>query len=86
MSLAYVDKLGIDNNSVKYLLLRQDVFDRTVDAREMKIKNSEETFRAFLDKIRKKINPKKFESKSERNFAESLKNFAKLKEQKFTLE
>ena len=32
MDLAYVDKLAKDNNSVKYLLVCQDVFYRTVDA------------------------------------------------------
>ena len=30
--LTYVDKLAKDNNGVKYLLVRQDLFDRTVDA------------------------------------------------------
>ena len=33
MDLAYVDKLAKDNNGVKYLLVRQDLFDRTVDAK-----------------------------------------------------
>ena len=33
MDLAYVDKLGKDINVVKYLLVRQDVFDRTVNAK-----------------------------------------------------
>ena len=33
--LAYVDKLERDNNGVKYSLVRQDLFDRTVDAKEM---------------------------------------------------
>ena len=32
MHLAFVDKLPKDNNGVKYLLVRQDMFDRTVDA------------------------------------------------------
>ena len=32
MDLAYVDKLVKDNNGVKYLLVRQDLSDRTVDA------------------------------------------------------
>ena len=32
MDLAYVDKLAKDNNGVKYLLVRQDLFVRTVDA------------------------------------------------------
>ena len=33
MDLAYVDKLPKGNNGVKYLLVRQDLFDRTVDAK-----------------------------------------------------
>ena len=36
MDLAYVDKLAKDNNCVKYLLVRQDLFDRTVDAKGIK--------------------------------------------------
>ena len=47
MDLAYVDKLAKDNNGVKYLLVRQDLFDRTVDAKGMKTKDSKETVRAF---------------------------------------
>ena len=31
MDLAYVDKLAKNNNGVKYLLVRQDLFDRTMD-------------------------------------------------------
>ena len=31
MDLAYNDKLAKDNNGVKYLLVGQDLFDRTVD-------------------------------------------------------
>ena len=33
MDLAYVDKLAKDNNGVKYLLVRRDLFHRTVDAK-----------------------------------------------------
>ena len=40
MDLAYVDELAKDNNGVKYLLVRQDLFDRTVDAKRMKTKDS----------------------------------------------
>ena len=40
MDLAYVDKLAKDNNGVKYLLVRQDMFDRTVDAKGTKTKDS----------------------------------------------
>ena len=36
MDLAYVDKLAKENNGVKYLLVRQDLFDRTVNAKGMK--------------------------------------------------
>ena len=59
MDLAHDDKLGIDNNRVKYVLVRQDLFDRTVDAKGMKTKFSRETARAFLVMITKKHRPKK---------------------------
>ena len=49
MDLAYVDKPAKDNTGVKYLLVRQDLFDRIVDAKGMKIKVSKETVRAFFD-------------------------------------
>ena len=54
MELAYVDNLAEDKNGVKYLLVRQDLFDRTVDAKRMKIKDSKETIRAFLTMVTKK--------------------------------
>ena len=61
MDLAYVDKLAKDSNGVKYLLVRQDLFDRTVDAKGMKSKESKETVRAFLTMTtEKRIDPKKF--------------------------
>ena len=47
MDLAYVDKLAKNNNDVKYLLVRQDLFDRTVDAKAMKTKDSKETVKTF---------------------------------------
>ena len=59
MDLQYVKKLAKDNNVVKYLLVRQDLFDRTVDAKGMKSKDSKETVRAFLSIITKKNRPKK---------------------------
>ena len=59
MDLAYVDKLAKDNNRVKYLLVRQDLFDRTVDAKGMKSKDSKENVRAFLTVITKKNHRKK---------------------------
>ena len=36
MDLAYVDKLAKENNGVKYLLVRQDLFDRSVNVRSCK--------------------------------------------------
>ena len=59
MDLACVDKLVKDNNGVKYLLVRQDLFDRTVYAKGLKTKDSKETVRAFLTMITKKNRPKK---------------------------
>ena len=58
MNLAYVDKLVKDNNGIKYLLVLQDLFDRTLDAKGMKTKGSKETVRAFLSMIRKRNRPK----------------------------
>ena len=58
MDLVYVDKLAKNNNGVMYLLVRQDLFDRTVDSKRMKIKGSKKTVRAFLAMITKKW-PKK---------------------------
>ena len=48
------DKLAMETNGVKYLLVRQDLFDRTVDAKGMKTKDSQETIRVFLTMITKK--------------------------------
>ena len=47
MDLAYVDKLAKENNGVKYLLVRQGLFDRTVNAKGMETKDSQETVKAF---------------------------------------
>ena len=58
MDLAYVDKLSKKNNGVKYLLVRQDLFDRTVIAKGMKTKDSQETVKAFSSMITKKNTPK----------------------------
>ena len=86
MDLAYVDKLAKDNNGVRYLLVRKDLFDRTVDAKGMKTNDSKETFRAFLTMIGKKNRPKTFGLTREQNLLKSVKNYAKLKENKFTLQ
>ena len=59
MDLAYVGKLAKDNIGVKFLLVRQDLFDRKVDEKGMKTKDSKETVRAFSKIITKKYRPKK---------------------------
>ena len=84
--LAYVDKLAKDNNGVKHVLVRQDLFDRNVDARGMKTKNSKGWVRAFLTMITKEIDPRNFGLTKEQNLLESLKNYGKLKEYKVTLQ
>ena len=77
MDLAYVDKLAKDNNCVKYLLVRQDLFDRTVDAKGMKSKDSKETVRAFLSMTTKKNQPKKIWVDKGTEFAGEWKNLCK---------
>ncbi len=59
MDLAYVNKLAKENNGVKNLLVRQDLFDRTVSAKRMKTKDSQETVKAFSTMITKRNRPKK---------------------------
>ena len=59
MDLAYVDKLAKEKNGVKYLLVRQDLFDRTVNAKRLKTKDSQETVKAFSAMITKRNRPKK---------------------------
>ena len=59
MDLAYVDKLVKGNDGVKYLLVRQELFDRTVDAKEMKTKDSKETVKTFSKMITQKNRPEK---------------------------
>ena len=54
MDLAYVDKLAKDNNGLKYLLVRQKLFERNVDAKGMRTKVSKETVSAFLTVITQK--------------------------------
>ena len=77
MDLAYVDKLAKDNNGVKYLLVRQDLFDRTVDAKGMKTKDSKETVHAFLTMITKKNRPEKIWVDKETEFAGEFKKLCK---------
>ena len=59
MDFGYVDKLAKENNGVDYLLVREDLFDRTVNAKGMKTKDSHETVKAFSSMITKNIRTKK---------------------------
>ena len=77
MDFAYVDKLAKDNNGVKYLLVRQDLFDRTVGAKGVKTKDSKETVRAFLTMITKKNRPKKIWVDKGTEFAGEFKKLFK---------
>ena len=58
MGLANVDKLAKNNNGVKYLLVRQDLSDRTLDTKGMKTKDSMETTETFSKMITEKNRPK----------------------------
>ena len=75
--LAYVDKLAKDNNGVKYLPVPQDVFDRTVDAKSLETKGSNETARAFLSMITKTNSAKKIWVDKGTEFAGVFKNLCK---------
>ena len=75
MDLAYVEKLAEENNGVKYLLVRQDFFDRTVNAKGMKTKDSQETVKAFSSMITKRNRPKKIWVDKGTEFAGAFKKF-----------
>ena len=75
MDLAYVDKLANENNGVKYLLFRQDLFDKTVIAKGMKAKDSQETAKAFSSMITKSNRPKKIWVDKGTKFAGAFEKF-----------
>ena len=77
MDLAYVDKLAKDNNGVKYLLVRQDLFDRNVEAKGNITKNSKETVPSFLSMITKKKRPENIWVDKGTNFAGEFKKLSK---------
>ena len=85
MNLAYFDKLAKENNGVKYLLVRQDLFDRTVNAKGMKTKDSQETVEASSSMITKEIDRKKFGLTRVPNLLERLESFVLLRGYKSTL-
>ena len=86
MHLAFVDKLAKENSNVKYLLIRQDLFDRKVDAKGIETKDSKETARSFPTMITKRIVPRKFGLTCGQSLLESSKSFVMLNEYKYTLQ
>ena len=58
MDLAYVDKLAKDNNGVNYSLVRQNLFDKTVDSKGKKTEDSRETVKTLSKVITKNKRPK----------------------------
>ena len=75
MDLAYVDKLAKENNGVKYLLVRQDLFDRTVNAKGMKTNDSQETVKDFSSMITQRNRLKKIWVDKGTEFAGAFKKF-----------
>ena len=75
MGLAYVDKLAKDKNGVKYLIVGEDLFDRTFDAKGMKTKDPKETVKIFSKMITKKNRPKKIWVDQGTEFAVEFKKF-----------
>ena len=78
MDLALVDKLAKDKNGMKYLLVREDLSDRTVHAKGMKTKDSKDTVETFPEKITRKNRPKSFGRTGDRicwQFQETLQRW-----------
>ena len=75
MDLAYGDKLAKGKNGVKHLLVRQDLFDRTVNAKGKKTKVSQETVIAFSSMITKRNRPKKVWVDKRTEFPGAFKKF-----------
>ena len=74
MDLAYVDNLAKDNNVVKFLVVRQGLFDRTVLAKGLKTKSSKETVKTFSKVITRKTDQKNLD-RSETESAGGFKKF-----------
>ena len=75
MDLAYFDKLAIENIGVKFLLVRQYLFDRTVNAEGMETKDFQEIVKAFSTMITKRNRPKKIWVDKGTEFAGVFKKF-----------
>ena len=85
IDFAYVDKLAEETNGVKFLLVRQDLFNGTVNAEGMKTKDSQETTKAFSSMLTKKNRPKKIRVGKGTEFAGASEKIVLLMRYKFTL-
>ena len=65
----------IENNGVKYLPVRQVLFDRTVNAKGKKTKDSQETVKTFSSMITKRNRPEKIWVDKGTEFAGAFKKF-----------
>ena len=86
VELACVEKLAKENTGVKRLLVKKDMFDRTVDAKGMKTKDSKEAVPAILTMVTKKNRPMKIWVAKGKTLPESSKHFAHLNENNFILQ
>ena len=75
MHFAYVDKFAKEKNGVMYWIFRQDLFDRSVNAKGMKTKDSQEIVKDFPSMITKKSRPRKFWVDRGTEIAGALKKF-----------
>ena len=64
-----------ENNGVKYSLVRQDLFDRILNAKGRKTNDSQETVKAFSSMITKRNRPKKIWVDKGTEFAGIFKKF-----------
>ena len=85
VDLAYIDKLTKDKDGVKHLLVRQDLFDGTVDAKAlgMETEDSRKTDGEFLTMIAKKNRPMKIWVDKGTEFAGEFKKFCKARGKQF---
>ena len=79
MDSAYVDKLARGKNGVEFLLVRQDLFDRSVDAEGMKTKDWKTTTGRFQERLQK-VKPRKIWVDQGTEVAGEFQKFSRLKE------
>ena len=77
MDLAFFDKLAEDNNGVKHLLGRQDLFGRTVDSKGVETKDCKQKVHAFMTMITENSKPKILRVDKRRDFCREFKKLYK---------